>query len=177
MKSVATGENGVGTFASSVKLPGNRSFRVQANSSALKGQDAFTALGGFKAELSAAEGKSFDGEQVDALTAEEILTLAGAVTDLTGAVIATRKVQDALDKEISTLQTAATAAGGAAPKEDEAGASERSKILARALNVSVQFQIRLMVVATKYCTDVAKSGLDYAERSLSNIKEEKDDTK
>ena len=48
---------------------------------------------------------------------------------------------------------------------------------ARALSASIQFNIRLLTLATKFSTDVAKSGLDYAERSLSNIKEEKDNTK
>ena len=172
MKMAGNTEGGVGTFVTSDKLPGNRTLRIQANSASLKGSDAFTAIGNFKAELGqSADGKEFDGERVEALNDQEIIKIATAAGDLAKAVIATRKTQSDLDKEISTLQNEASAAATASPKEDESGASDRSKTLARALSVSVQFQIRLMVVMTKYCTDVTKSGLDYAERSLSNFKE------
>ena len=173
MKAAGKTEGNIGTFVSSKELRGGREFRVQANTTALKGSEAFTAIGSMKAELAAAENaKSFDGEKVEALTAEEILKVATAAGNLSKAVIEVRKVQETLTKEIDTLQKDAKSAAGAVPKDDAAGASERSKLLARALAASLQFQIRMITTATKYSTDVAKAGLDYAERSLSNIKEE-----
>lgn len=165
-------EGGMATFTGQ-ELVGGRAFRVQRNDKALKGAEAFAAIGNWKIELAALkDAKAFEGDKVEALSADEIVKVATAARELSRGVIAVRKTQDALDKEIGALQGDARTAASAAPKEDEASARERAQLLARALSAAIQYNIRELTTATKYSTDVVKSGLDYAERSLSNIKEE-----
>ena len=176
-KKVAGGEGGTSTYVGKEML-GGRAFRVQANDKALKGAEAFAALSAFKCELGSVEKvKAFEGDKVEALNAEEIVKVAGSARELSRAVLEVRKAQDVMNKDITALQSDARTAAGAAPKDDEAAARERSQVLARSLSASIQFNIRLLTLATKFSTDIAKVGLDYAERSLSNIKEEKDGTK
>ena len=165
-------EGGMATF-NGQELVGGRAFRVQRNDKALKGAEAFAAIGNWKIELATLkDAKTFDGDKVEALSADEIVKVATAARELSRAVIAVRKTQDALDKELGALQGDARTAASAAPKEDEASARERAQLLARALSATIQYNIRELTTATKYSTDVVKSGLDYAERALSNIKEE-----
>lgn len=165
-------EGGMATFTGQ-ELVGGRAFRVQRNDKALKGAEAFAAIGNWKIELATLkDAKAFEGDKVEALSADEIVKVATAARELSRGVIAVRKTQDALDKEIGALQSDARTAASAAPKEDEASARERAQLLARALSATIQYNIRELTTATKYSTDVVKSGLDYAERSLSNIKEE-----
>ena len=165
-------EGGMATFTGK-ELVGGRAFRVQRNDKALKGAEAFAAIGNWKIELAALkDAKAFEGDKVEALSADEIVKVATAARELSRGVIAVRKTQDALDKEISALQGDARTAASAAPKEDEAAARERAQLLARALSAAIQYNIRELTTATKYSTDVAKAGLDYAERALSNIKED-----
>ena len=165
-------EGGMATFTGQ-ELVGGRAFRVQRNDKALKGAEAFAAIGNWKIELATLkDAKAFEGDKVEALSADEIVKVATAARELSRGVIAVRKTQDALDKEIGALQGDARTAASAAPKEDEASARERAQLLARALSAAIQYNIRELTTATKYSTDVVKSGLDYAERSLSNIKEE-----
>ena len=165
-------EGGMATFTGQ-ELVGGRAFRVQRNDKALKGAEAFAAIGNWKIELATLkDAKSFEGDKVEALSADEIVKVATAARELSRGVIAVRKTQDALDKEIGALQGDARTAASAAPKEDEAAARERAQLLARALSAAIQYNIRELTTATKYSTDVVKSGLDYAERALSNIKEE-----
>ena len=148
------------------------------NDKALKGAEAFAAIGNWKIQMtSLKDAKAFEGDKVEALTADEIVKLATGARELSRAVIDVRKTQDVLDKEIGALQSDARTAATAVPKEDEAGARERSQVLARALSAAIQYNIRELTTAAKYSTDVAKSGLDYAERSLANIKEETADAK
>ena len=169
---VSGSEGGLATFTGQ-ELVGGRAFRVQRNDKALKGAEAFAAIGNWKIELAALkDAKAFDGDKVEPLSADEIVKVATAARELSRSVIAVRKTQDALDKEISSLQGDARTAASAAPKEDEAAARERAQLLARALSAAIQYNIRELTTATKFSTDVAKAGLDYAERSLSNIKEE-----
>ena len=171
-KKVAGGEGGISTYVGK-ELMGGRAFRVQANDKALKGAEAFAAMGAHKVELGSVEKvKVFEGDKVEALNAEEIVKVAGSARELSRAVLEVRKAQDVMNKDITALQSDARTAAGAAPKEDEAAARERSQALARALSANIQFNIRLLTLSTKFSTDVAKAGLDYAERSLSNIKEE-----
>ena len=165
-------EGGMATFTGR-ELVGGRAFRVQRNDKALKGAEAFAAIGNWKIELATLkDAKAFEGDKVEALSADEIVKVATAARELSRGVIAVRKTQDALDNEIGALQGDARTAASAAPKEDEASARERAQLLARALSAAIQYNIRELTTATKYSTDVVKSGLDYAERSLSNIKEE-----
>ena len=165
-------EGGMATFTGQ-ELVGGRAFRVQRNDKALKGAEAFAAIGNWKIELATLkDAKAFEGDKVEALSVDEIVKVATAARELSRGVIAVRKTQDALDKEIGSLQGDARTAASAAPKEDEASARERAQLLARALSAAIQYNIRELTTATKYSTDVVKSGLDYAERSLSNIKEE-----
>ena len=165
-------EGGMATFTGQ-ELVGGRAFRVQRNDKALKGAEAFAAIGNWKIELATLkDAKAFEGDKVEALSADEIVKVATAARELSRGVIAVRKTQDALDNEIGALQGDARTAASAAPKEDEASARERAQLLARALSAAIQYNIRELTTATKYSTDVVKSGLDYAERSLSNIKEE-----
>jgi hypothetical protein len=165
-------EGGMATFTGQ-ELVGGRAFRVQRNDKALKGAEAFAAIGNWKIELATLkDAKAFEGDKVEALSADEIVKVATAARELSRGVIAVRKTQDALDKEIGALQGDARTAASAAPKEDEASARERAQLLARALSAAIQYNIRELTTATKYSTDVVKSGLDYAERALSNIKEE-----
>ena len=165
-------EGGLATFTGK-ELVGGRAFRVQRNDKALKGAEAFAAIGNWKIELATLkDAKAFEGDKVEALSADEIVKVATAARELSRGVIAVRKTQDALDKEISALQGDARTAASAAPKEDEAAARERAQLLARALSADIQYNIRELTTATKYSTDVAKAGLDFAQRALSNIKEE-----
>ena len=165
-------EGGMATFTGQ-ELVGGRAFRVQRNDKALKGAEAFAAIGNWKIEMATLkDAKAFEGDKVEALSADEIVKVATAARELSRGVIAVRKTQDALDKEIGALQGDARTAASAAPKEDEAAARERAQLLARALSAAIQYNIRELTTATKYSTDVVKSGLDYAERALSNIKEE-----
>ena len=174
----ASGSEGGMTTFTGEELVGGRAFQSVRNDKALKGAEAFAAIGNWKIQMtSLKDAKSFDGDKVEALTADEIVKLASGARELSRAVIDVRKTQDVLDKEITALQSDARTAASAAPKEDEAGARERSQVLARALSAAIQYNIRELTTAAKYATDVAKSGLDYAERSLSNIKEEKSDDK
>lgn len=176
-KKLAGGEGGTSTFVGK-ELLGGRAFRVQANDKALKGAEAFAAMGAMKVELGQVEKvKAFEGDKVEALTADEIVKVASGARELSRAVLEVRKAQDVMDKEITALQSDARTAAGSVSGEGEAGARERSQVLARALSASIQFNIRLLTLSTKFSTDVAKSGLDYAERSLSNIKEESSSTK
>ena len=171
-KKLAGGEGGVSTYVGN-ELLGGRCFRIQANDKALKGAEAFAAMGAMKVELGSLEKvTAFEGDKVEALSAEEIVKVATAARALSRAVLEVRKAQDVMNKEITALQSDARTAAGSASKEDEAGARERSQILARALSAQIQFNIRLLTLSTKFATDVTKAGLDYAERSLSNIKEE-----
>ena len=171
-KKVAGGEGGTSTYVGKEML-GGRTFRVQANDKALKGAEAFAALGAFKVELGSVEKvKVFEGDKVEALSAEEIVKVAGSARELSRAVLEVRKAQDVMNKDITALQSDARTAAGAAPKDDEAAARDRAQVLARALSANIQFNIRLLTLSTKFSTDVAKAGLDYAERSLANIKEE-----
>ena len=173
----SSSEGGMATFTGQ-ELVGGRAFQAVRNDKALKGAEAFAAIGNWKIQMtSLKDAKAFEGDKVEALTADEIVKLATGARELSRAVIDVRKTQDVLDKEIGALQSDARTAATAVPKEDEAGARERSQVLARALSAAIQYNIRELTTAAKYSTDVAKAGLDYAERSLSNIKEEKDDTK
>lgn len=168
----AGSEGGLATFTGK-ELVGGRAFRVQRNDKALKGAEAFAAIGNWKIELaSIKDAKVFEGDKVEALSAAEIVKLATGARELSRGVLEVRKTQDALDKEITALQGDARTAAGAVPKDDEAGARERASVLARALSAAINYNIRELTTATKYATDTAKAGLDYAERSLANIKEE-----
>ena len=164
-------EGGMATFTGQ-ELVGGRAFQSVRNDKALKGAEAFAAIGNWKIQMtSLKDAKAFEGDKVEPLSADEIVKVATAARELSRSVIAVRKTQDALVKEISSLQGDARTAASAAPKEDEAAARERAQLLARALSAAIQYNIRELTTATKYSTDVAKAGLDYAERSLSNIKE------
>jgi hypothetical protein len=156
-------------------LPGNKIMRLRVAAKELKGAEAVAALTKYSVEV-ATDGKAEQAKQetVPALTKDEAKKLAGAVRNLTKAVLEGRKTQNALESKIKSLTSDARSAATLAPK-DEAEAAARARSLSKAVTASLNFDIKYAASFTSLATSTAKSALDYAERSLALYKPKKED--
>lgn len=161
-------------YVISPTMSGNKVIKLRVAGKELVGSEAFEAIGRYDASI-VSDGKAEEVkvEKIEVLTPQEAGKIAAAARALTKAILDVRKTEASLEQEIKSLQADARSAASLAPKDDEAGAAARSRVVSKAVSNSINFSIKNNTALVGYAVNVTKSALDYAERSLGQYKEEK----